>query len=215
MGRIDHDDLRLDLWPLFGLRLSTAKLELRLPTEHVLLHLVSLAPDDLEMDPAWPALPGSGRAAGLLRWYWRAVGEWKVDHWRLPLAVWSEGELVGFQELEGERFPVLRGVESSSWLVSEARGLGIGKEMRAAVLSLAFDHLGAERAISGAWEWNESSLGVSRSLGYVDNGWDIHEHEGKPGVMRRLVLEKSAWDPTLWPTEVEGLQPCLAWFGGA
>jgi len=143
------------------------------------------------------------------------MGEWKVDNWNLPLAVWSEGELVGVQGLEGERFAVRRGVESASWLAQEARGLGIGKEMRAAMLSLAFDHLGAERATSGAWEWNESSLGVSRSLGYVDNGWDIHEHGEKAGVMRRVLLEKSHWDGAKWPTEVDGLAPCLAWFGAA
>lgn len=68
----------------------------------------------------------------------------------------------------------------------------IGKEMRAAVLSLAFDHLGAEVASSGAWEWNATSLGVSRALGYVDNGWFRHEHLGRTGVQRRVVLERAA-----------------------
>ena len=81
-----------------------------------------------------------------------------------------DGELIGLQELEGNDFPTLRTVDTSSWLVPEVRGTGIGKAMRRAVLSLAFDHLGARAAITSAWHDNHASLGVSRSLGYRPNG---------------------------------------------
>ena len=203
------------MWPLFALRLETGRLEMRLPREDEVLRLASSAPDDLETDPSWPPPPGVPRpvSTSVLQWYWRALGEWKIDHWRLPLAVWTNGELVGFQELDAERFAVLRTVESSSWLVPDARGLGIGKEMRAAVLTLAFEHLGASVAGSGAWEWNAASLSVSRALGYVDNGWHMHEHLGRSGVQRRVVLERSAWDASAWPITVEGLDRCKPWFG--
>lgn len=208
------DHFRMALWPLAGLRLTTRQLELRLPNEREALHLASLAPADLEQDPAWPAPPASQTPTGVLRGYWRALGQWKVDSWALPLGVWLHGEPVGFQVLEAERLAVLRTVETASWLIASARGSGIGKEMRAAVLTLAFEHLGAERARSSAWEWNASSLGVSRSLGYVDNGWDFEAHgERPPGVMRRVILEKSAWKGTAWPTEVQGLAACRSWFG--
>ena len=211
------DARRAELWPLFGLRLATPRLELRLPTETELLDLVALAPEDLELDPSRPVPAGipNPRAARMLQWYWRALGDWKVDHWRLPLAVWMDGAPVGFQELEAERFSELRTVETSSWLVAEARGLGVGKEMRAAVLSLAFDHLGAERAKSDAWEWNASSLGVSRSLGYADNGRDFEVHGDRRGLMQRVLLEKSGWQRDRWKTEVSGLDACRAWFGGS
>jgi RimJ/RimL family protein N-acetyltransferase len=204
-----------DLWPPAELRLTTGRLELRLPSEAELVELVARTPDDLETDPSWPAPPGAPRPVptAVLQWYWRALGEWRVEHWRLPLAVWFEGELVGFQELEAERLAVLRTVESSSWLVQRARGLGIGKEMRAAVLSLAFDHLGATIATSGAWEWNAASLGVSRSLGYEDNGWFVQERDGVLARQRRVVLEKQHWDPAPWPTSVAGLDRCRSWFG--
>ena len=207
--------MRADVWPLFGLRLSTPRLELRLPNEDELISLVASAPDDLETDPSWPAPAGAPRpiATAVLQWYWRALGEWKADHWRLPLAVWAAGDLVGFQELEAERFAVLRTVETSSWLVPGVRGLGIGKEMRAAVLALAFDHLGAAVATSGAWEWNGASLGASRALGYVDNGWFVHEHLGRTGVQRRVVLERAAWNGQRWPTTIEGPGAARAWFG--
>lgn len=209
------EDLRTVLWPLWNLRLSTERLELRLPTEAEALRLATLAPDDLETDPSWP-LPNSEHptGSGVLQGLLRALGQWKVEAWELPFGVWLEGEPIGVQGLEGERFSVLRTVDTSSWLVKRARGLGVGKEMRAAVLTLAFDHLGADRAVSGAWEWNQSSLGVSRSLGYTDNGWDFEAHGDRPpGVMRRVVLERADWNGEKWKTEVEGLEACRNWFG--
>lgn len=204
-----------DVWPLTGLQLRTRRLELRLPSEAELLALVDRVPDDLETDPTRPAPPGAIRptATAVLQWYWRALGDWRADHWRLPFAVWFESELVGFQELEAERFSSLGTVETSSWLVTEARRRSIGKEMRAAVLNLAFEHLGATVATSGAWEDNVASLGVSRSLGYVDNGWFVHDHLGRVGRQRRVVLEKQHWDAGAWPTQVVGLDRCRAWFG--
>lgn len=206
-----------DLWPLTRLVLTTERLELRLPSEAELLTLVSRTPDDLETDPSRPAPSAAARptATSVLQWYWRALGEWKNDHWRLPLAVWFESEPVGFQELEAERFATLGTVESSSWLVAEARGLGIGKEMRAAVLSLAFEHLGATIATSGAWESNGASLGVSRALGYKDNGWFPQERGSGVERQRRVVLERADWDPSPWPTTVVGLDACRSWFGAA
>jgi RimJ/RimL family protein N-acetyltransferase len=205
----------IEAWPLSGLNLKTDRLELRLPTGDELLELVALVPDDLETDPAWPAPPevAHPNATAVLQWYWRALGEWKLDHWRLPMAVWFESGLVGFQELEAERFSALATVESSSWLVAKARGLGVGKEMRAAILNLSFEHLGAKIATSGAWESNRSSLGVSRALGYVDNGWFVDDHLGRIGRQRRVVLEREKWDGSRWPTSVVGLDACRAWFG--
>ena len=204
-----------DVWPLRRLSLTTDRLELRLPTEDQLLVLAASAPVDLETDPAWAAPPGASNptATAVLQWYWRALGEWRVEHWRLPLGVWFETRLVGFQELEAERFASLATVESSSWLVEEARGRGIGKEMRAAVLNLAFEHLGAHVATSGAWESNAASLGVSRALGYRDNGWFVHDHLGRIGRQRRVILEKQEWDPSTWHTAVSGLDQCRSWFG--
>ena len=189
-------------------------MELRLPTEAEAIALARAAPGDLETDPNWPVAPGTNSpvAIGVLQWYWRALGTWKVDHWRLPLGVWIDGEAVGFQELEAERFAMFRTVETSSWLVSTARGRGIGKEMRAAVLGLAFEHLGADVATSGAWESNAASLGVSRALGYEDNGWHMHEHEGRVGVMRRVVLTRERWDGSASPVSVENVEPCRPWF---
>jgi len=184
---------------------------LRLPTEVEALDLFARTPDDYESDPAWPVLVGP-RQAAFLQQYWRALGNWKPDEWRLPFAVWHENGAVGIQELEARNFRVLRTVESSSFLVPGARGKGIGKEMRRAVLALAFDHLGAEYAVSGAWEDNVASLGVSRAVGYRDNGWHVQERNGAAGVTRSVILEKNDW--TVAPDiAIEGLDKCKEWFG--
>jgi RimJ/RimL family protein N-acetyltransferase len=200
---------------LAEVRLETERLVLRLPAGDEALQLASLAPADLENDPSWPAPAAAARpvATEVLQWWWRALGTWKVEHWRLPLGVWWRGEPVGFQELEAERFDPLRTVETSSWLVPGARGQRIGVEMRAAVLGLAFDHLGAEVATSGAWEENAGSLGVSRSLGYEDDGQQRHVHHDRVGVMRRVRLPVARWDGTVHPVTVHGLDACRGWFG--
>jgi RimJ/RimL family protein N-acetyltransferase len=67
--------------------------------------------------------------------------------------------------LEGQDFLVRRTVDSSSQLRTDARGRGWGKQMRRAVLALAFGPLGAELAVTSAWHHNRASLGVSRALG--------------------------------------------------
>ena len=56
-----------------------------------------------------------------------------------------DGRPVGIQDVIAANFPVLRGVDTYSWLGIDHQGQGFGREMRAAVLHLAFDGLGAVR----------------------------------------------------------------------
>jgi hypothetical protein len=63
---------------------------------------------------------------------------------------------------QAQDFSLLRSVGTGSWLGTEYQGQGIGKEMRSAVLHLAFAGLGAQIARSGAYFDNEASLRVSR-----------------------------------------------------
>jgi RimJ/RimL family protein N-acetyltransferase len=77
----------------------------------------------------------------------------------------AAGEILGFQELEGNDFLTLRAVDSSSFLVPAARGRGCGKQMRTAVLALAFGPLEAEAAITLAWHDNRDGAGVRPGAG--------------------------------------------------
>jgi RimJ/RimL family protein N-acetyltransferase len=86
--------------------------------------------------------------------------------------------------------------------------------MRAAVLALAFDGLAAQCAVSAAFEDNPASLGVSRKLGYRDDGIEWHLVRGRPALTRRLRLDRAGWQATRSiPVHIHGLPPCLPLFG--
>ncbi len=75
---------------------------------------------------------------------------------------------------------------TGSWLGRRYQGRGIGTQMRAAVLHLAFGGLGAQQAVSAAFEDNPASLRVSRKLGCRDDGIEWHLVRGRPALTRRL-----------------------------
>ena len=75
------------------------------------------------------------------------------------------------QAIDTEHFLVLPGRgQTGSWLARRFHGQGIGTRMRTAMCILAFDHLDFEEITSGAFADNPASLGVSRKVGYRDNG---------------------------------------------
>lgn len=87
--------------------------------------------------------------------------------------------------------------------------------MRAAALHLAFAGLGARYAVSAAMTDNPRSLGVSRRLGYVDDGLDTGVVRGASVTLRRLRLDRARWEAhRRVDVVVEGLDPCRAEFGG-
>jgi RimJ/RimL family protein N-acetyltransferase len=206
-------------WPLFDLRLTTPDLVLRPMTEADQLAVAGLLPDDVELDPAAStyAVLDERTARGVVvhQSYWQAYGSWSPEAWRLSFAVFAGGELIGAQELEGNDFPTLRTVDSSSFLVPAARGQGLGQQMRTAVLALAFGPLAARAAITEAWHDNHASLGVSRALGYQPNGELLHRRGEGVDVMVHLRLTREAWLARADPTAVtiSGFEPCRPLFG--
>jgi RimJ/RimL family protein N-acetyltransferase len=225
-------------WPLVDLRLVTGDIALRPMTEPDLGRLADLLPDDVEQDPSLPSYAGRdglgpaglgshglepdglgqderlGRGTRLHQAYWHCLGTWRPESWNLPLTVTVGGQLVGVQTLEANEFAARRTVDTSSWLVTDVRGRGIGRRMRLAVLALAFDGLGAEVAETSAWHDNAASLGVSRSLGYVDNGTYRHADRGRVDDMRRMRLTRDVWQQhSLADVHIDGLAPCRTFFG--
>ena len=105
-------------------------------------------------------------------------------------------------------------MHTGSWIGRRYQGRGIGTEMRAAVLSLAFDDLHAEYARSTAHSDNAASLGVSRKLGYVDDGVDHLVVRGQAINAQRLLLDRATWRARRpLRVRVSGLEACLPWFG--
>jgi RimJ/RimL family protein N-acetyltransferase len=97
------------------------------------------------------------------------------------------------QELNATDFPELRRVHSGSWLGRAHQGRGLGKEMRATVLHLAFDALGAEEAHTDAWHDNLASAGVSTALGYRANGERRLLRRGRADRMLAYRMARADW----------------------
>ena len=209
-----------DVWPLFGLVLRTPRLELRLPSLDRLAALAELAGDGVH-DPAvmpfttpWTDLPPAERARSVLQWQWKSWAELTPAGWSLALTVLADGVVVGTQELSAKDFAVLREVETGSWLGRRHQGRGIGTEMRAAVLHLAFAGLGAELARSAAALDNPASRAVSAKLGYTEDGTDRIAVRDRPAEHVRLRLDRAGWQAhRTVPVEVAGLAPCLPLLG--
>ncbi|MEU1288193.1 GNAT family protein [Kitasatospora sp. NPDC005856] len=209
-----------DHWPLLGLRLRTPRLELRLPADGELAALATLAaegvhdPDRMPFIVPWTDLPPTERARSVVQHHWLRLGTWSPRDWALNLAVFESGRVVGLQTLTARDFAVLRQVSTGSWLGARHQRQGIGTEMRAAVLHLAFAGLDAQWARSGAFEDNPSSYAVSRKHGYEPDGTDRHVVRGHAVTERRLRLTRKRWEEhRKLPVTVDGLAPCLPLFG--
>lgn len=209
-----------DHFPLVGLRLRTPRLELRLPSPEELAALAEAAADGVH-DPRtmpflvpWTDRPAAEVARGVIQHHWSTLGEWTPDDWFLDLAVFHEGAVVGAQGIRARDLAITRRVGTGSWLGRRHQGQGIGTEMRAAVLELAFTGLGAEEAVSSAFADNRASHAVSRKLGYQPNGIDRRAIRGGLTVDHRMLLTRADWERhRTVPVTVEGLGPCRPLFG--
>ena len=96
--------------------------------------------------------------------------------------------------MTGVNFSTLGTVTTFSWLSVDQRGHGLGHEMRAAILHLAFDGLGAKEASSDAFVDNHGSNAISRGLGYEPNGSEWATRQGKPALLNRWRLTRDDWE---------------------
>jgi RimJ/RimL family protein N-acetyltransferase len=207
-------------WPLSGLRLRTPRLELRWPTLADLDALASLAaegvhdPAVMPFEVAWTDAPAADRARSTLQFHWSQWGSWAASDWSLNLVVDLAGTIVGTQGIGAKDFAIVREVHTGSWVGQKYHGQGIGTEMRAAVLGLAFEGLNARYACSSAFDDNAASLAVSRKLGYADDGIEFNVVRGRAVTTRRLRLDRDTWAAhQSVPAEISGLEPCLPSFG--
>ncbi|WP_432541495.1 GNAT family N-acetyltransferase [Kineococcus sp. SYSU DK002] len=154
----------------------------------------------------WTDCDPAERARRTLRWHLAGWGGWTPQDWRLDVVVRRGGVVVGTQSLEATGFGVLREVVTGSWLGLEHQGRGTGTPMRAAVLHLAFAGLGAVSARSEAYLDNPRSLGVSRRLGYRDDGRQRTVRAGRAAVQQRFRLDAADWAATPRPrVRLDGL----------
>ena len=162
----------------------------------------------------WTDDPPDVRPRNSLQFWWGLRAGWKPSRWVLTMLVEEHETIVGVQDLIGVEFARTRQVATGSWLGKAFQGHGIGKEMRADVLHLAFAGLGAQRATSEAFEDNAASLAVSRALGYVENGDDIKVSQGRSRRAIRLVLHREVWQKNCRDDiQIQGLDSSVTMFG--
>jgi RimJ/RimL family protein N-acetyltransferase len=201
-----------DVWPLFGLTINSPRLELRLVRDEDLPGIIDAALAGIH-DPAvmpfaapWTDAPRDVLIRETAKHQWQIRAGVEPDNWTLNFVIRHEGIPIGMQDLAVHQFSITKTVTTGSWLSREHQGRGFGKEMRAAVLLFAFDHLGAEVAESDAAVWNQSSLGVSHSLGYRDTG--IKRVVARPGELteqQEVRLGREEFNRPDWNVAVEGL----------
>ena len=207
-------------WPLTSLRLRTPRLELRWPSLEDLDALITLAAagvHDPQVQPfsaAWTDVEAAELPGRSLRFFWSQWASWEPSNGEISFVVVHQGDIVGVQGLKAADFAILREVHTGSWIGRRYQRRGIGTEMRAAVLSLAFDYLHARYARSTAHCDNAASLGVSRKLGYVDDGIEHFVVRGRAINAQRLLIDRATWQARRpLRVRVSGLEACLPWFG--
>jgi RimJ/RimL family protein N-acetyltransferase len=205
--------------PLYGLRLITPRLELRLGTRDELYEVHELArrgihpPDEMPFENPWTDRSGDEDfVEQCVAFHESALRDWRPDRWSFNPLVFLNGQPIGSQGMRGKDFPTHREVDTGSWLGHAFQGRGIGTEMRTALLELAFRMLGAEAALSGSVFGNESSKRVSEKLGYAIVGTSTIAPRGEPVEKFDFRLERGKWNAP-FPVEIDGAEACRPLFG--
>ncbi len=208
---------------LSGLRLRTPRLELTVTGDVDMAELYDVAmagihpPEEMPFGIPWTdGLGDPGRREEFFAYHLEARAAIGPAHWHLLLCVREAGRPVGVQGMEAERFAAERRVSTGSWLTASVQGRGLGTEMRAAVLELAFAHLGARVAESGAIDGNMASRRVSDKLGYLEVSRSTVAPRGVEVGHANLELTPDEWRATRSvPVEVDGAGPELLALLGA
>lgn len=200
--------------PLYGLRLRTPRLELRLPNNGELDGLYAAAERGIHRPEVMPfgfAWTDTLERESYLAFNRESVSEWDPQDWTLNLVTFLEGVPIGTQGLHGPK-PAQAVFGTGSWIEKAQQGNGFGTEQRAAVVELAFRSLRAEAVTSGAIATNLASRRVSEKLGYRFTHEDTVNPRGEPVRHLNFRLERADWRCPI-PVEIEGAEACLPLLG--
>jgi RimJ/RimL family protein N-acetyltransferase len=187
----------VDIFPAFGLRIECGPLSLRPMREADVPRVAELVADGIHAEGAQPFLMpwnlSETQPRESLQFYYRTWAAFSPESWMLLMAVERDGVLVGAQDMKTEKFAVVRHGETGSWLALPHQGRGTGTLMRQAILTFAFDHLGAVEMRSGAWVDNPNSHRVSEKCGYVACGYELMERQGERVRHDHLVVTEQTF----------------------
>lgn len=203
-----------DPWPLRHLVLRTPRLTLRPDDDEGLYELAALAlrgvhpPQEMPFLSPWTDQEPDDLVRGTVQYHWGVRSRLTPSDWNVNFLVRHDDRVIGTQGLSAKAFPITQEVSSASWLGCAHQRRGFGTEMRAAVVLLAFDHLNAAIARSGAFIDNPASLRISEKLGYRRDGTNTCARRGTAATEIRLMLEPSHFIRPVWTLTVDGLDGC-------
>jgi RimJ/RimL family protein N-acetyltransferase len=211
----------LSAYPPLNVKVRTPTLTLAGATDDLLERLIPVIRDGIVSageapfdDPMSLYQDSPQREWQWLRGIW--AGRARVDShwWRLYFVVTLDGVPIGMQDLTGANFTAFGTVSTFSWLHPSRRNRGLGMEMRAAILHLAFAGLGAREATSEAFTDNHASNAVSKALGYQPNGTAWATRRGTPAPTTRWKLSKQDWQRSRrHDIHLTGVSACLPVLG--
>ncbi|GAA4023546.1 hypothetical protein GCM10022631_42870 [Deinococcus rubellus] len=207
-----------NLYPPLNLKVITPRLELHGATDELLAQLLPVVRGGVVAGQPYPFDDPMSlyednpvRERKWLQAIWRGRGNVHPESWRLYFVILLGEQAVGMQDLIGVNFDTCQTVTSFSWLAPSVRQQGLGREMRAAILHLAFEGFGAAEAASEAFFDNLASNRVSESMGYQPNGSDWATRRGEPAVLNRWRLKRDDWAPNRRSDiELIGAEECKA-----
>jgi RimJ/RimL family protein N-acetyltransferase/predicted GNAT family acetyltransferase len=188
---------------LTSLRIRTPRLELRLATVAELRALFRVAAAGIHDPAVMPfEIPWTDdlHEERFLAYHRENLARASRDAYSLNLVVFLDGRPIGTQGINSHG---PGRVSTGSWLGAAYQRQGYGTEMRNAILTLAFDFIGADVAVSGAFVDNPGSRGVSRRLGYRETGSHVVTPRGEPVEHVDLELRREDFRP-LVDVEVTG-----------
>jgi RimJ/RimL family protein N-acetyltransferase len=208
-------------YPPLNVSVRTPRLTLAGATDELLERLVPVVRAGVADVAPWPFddpislyADSPEREWRWLRSIWRGRARVEPEFWRLYFVVLVDDEPIGMQDLKGTDFIKFGTVSTFSWLAPGWRGRGIGREMRAAALHLAFAGLGAREAGSDAFVDNQASNQVSQALGYQPNGFDWDTRRGEVAQIQRWRLTRDTWERGRRDDiELGGIAECLPALG--
>jgi RimJ/RimL family protein N-acetyltransferase len=192
--------MRSSPWPLAELEVITPVLWLCHVTDELADELAKLAARGIH-DPAtmpftvpWTDAVSPELERNTVQYFRQTRAEVSTEHWDVPMAVIVGGDAVGVCTVTADGFPARRTVSTGSWLGRRYQGRGLGREMRTAALQLIFAGFDAEVARTAAWHDNAASLGLTRSLPYVQTGSSRQSRRGVFDTMLEFTMTRAQWE---------------------
>lgn len=184
-----------EIWPPFGLRITTGDMELTPTREADLPELAEIARGGVRRDGVraflvdWDSGTDEEIGRSIAQYQWGTRANYSPGDWTIEFTVRVDGRVVGLQGASSTDFPKTRSVKTGSWLARSEQGRGYGTRMRRALVTAFADHLGARTFHTGYVEGNDASRRVSEKLGYSPNGdFTIVVQGGEACTEHQMVL---------------------------